>query len=119
MVKSDCNIVFIDNIYRGRYTEEAGLLPHGEPDHKDAERAVAAEERKQKEASDLVNKFGTEGALAKAAQVKETADKAAADAKAAEQANNKRIGTLTIEDITKAYQGGENKSSMDEHLADP
>lgn len=33
-------IVFIDTIYRGRYPGEAGLLPHGEPDRADAERAV-------------------------------------------------------------------------------
>lgn len=36
----ETDIVFIDSIYRGRYPGEAGLLPHGEPDIQDAERAV-------------------------------------------------------------------------------
>jgi len=36
----EADIVFIDSIYRGRYPGEAGLLPHGEPDSEDAERAV-------------------------------------------------------------------------------
>ena len=36
----EADIVFIDSIYRGRYPGEAGLLPHGEPDDADAERAV-------------------------------------------------------------------------------
>ncbi len=34
------DVVFIDSIYRGRYPGEAGLMPHGEPDRQDAERAV-------------------------------------------------------------------------------
>jgi HEPN domain-containing protein len=36
----EADIVFIDSIYRGRYPGEAGLLPHGEPDSEDAERAI-------------------------------------------------------------------------------
>jgi len=36
----EADIVFIDSIYRGRYPGEAGLLPYGEPDHDDSERAV-------------------------------------------------------------------------------
>jgi len=36
----EADIIFIDSIYRGRYPGEAGLLPHGEPDSEDAERAV-------------------------------------------------------------------------------
>lgn len=36
---SDEEIVFIDNIYRGRYPAEAGLLPLGEPSGGDAEKA--------------------------------------------------------------------------------
>lgn len=34
--------VFLNSIYKGRYPTEQGLLPHGEPLLKDAERAVAA-----------------------------------------------------------------------------
>jgi HEPN domain-containing protein/predicted nucleotidyltransferase len=34
--------VFLNSVYRGRYTTEAGLLPHGEPSAEDAARAVAA-----------------------------------------------------------------------------
>lgn len=36
----ESDIVFMDSIYRGRYPGEAGLLPHGEPDREDAERAI-------------------------------------------------------------------------------
>jgi HEPN domain-containing protein/predicted nucleotidyltransferase len=34
--------VFLNNVYRGRYPNEEGLLPHGEPDAEDARRAVSA-----------------------------------------------------------------------------
>jgi HEPN domain-containing protein/predicted nucleotidyltransferase len=34
------DVVFVDSIYRGRYPAEAGLLPQGEPEAEDAERAV-------------------------------------------------------------------------------
>jgi hypothetical protein len=34
-------IQYIDSIYRGRYPGEAGLLPLGEPDSKDADKAIA------------------------------------------------------------------------------
>jgi len=37
---SDQEIVFIDSIYRGRYPAEVGLLPFGEPDKKDAQKAI-------------------------------------------------------------------------------
>jgi HEPN domain-containing protein len=37
---SEKDVVFVDSIYRGRYPAEAGLLPQGEPDAEDAERAV-------------------------------------------------------------------------------
>ncbi|MEI6207372.1 MAG: HEPN domain-containing protein [Desulfuromonadales bacterium] len=37
---ADDDVVFIDSIYRGRYPAEAGLLPQGEPEGRDAERAV-------------------------------------------------------------------------------
>jgi HEPN domain-containing protein/predicted nucleotidyltransferase len=35
---TDEEIVFIDSIYRGRYPAEAGLLPSGEPDQREAKR---------------------------------------------------------------------------------
>jgi len=35
------DVAFVDSIYRGRYPTEAGLLPQGEPDAEDAQRAVA------------------------------------------------------------------------------
>lgn len=34
--------VFLNSIYRGRYPTEEGLLPHGEPAQKDAEKAISA-----------------------------------------------------------------------------
>jgi HEPN domain-containing protein/predicted nucleotidyltransferase len=34
--------VFLNNVYRGRYPSEEGLLPHGEPEVDDARRAVSA-----------------------------------------------------------------------------
>ena len=37
---SEHDIAFIESIYRGRYSMEAGLLPQGEPDAADADRAV-------------------------------------------------------------------------------
>ena len=37
---SDEDIVFIDNIYKGRYPAEAGLLPLGEPSEADAQKIV-------------------------------------------------------------------------------
>ena len=37
---SDEEIVFIDGIYRGRYSAEAGLLPLGDPSRADADKAV-------------------------------------------------------------------------------
>jgi len=37
---SDEDIVFIDNIYRGRYPAEAGLLPLGEPSEGDAQKII-------------------------------------------------------------------------------
>jgi HEPN domain-containing protein/predicted nucleotidyltransferase len=37
---SDDDISFLDNIYRGRYPMEAGLLPLGSPSQNDAQRAV-------------------------------------------------------------------------------
>lgn len=37
---SDEDIVFIDNIYRGRYPAEAGLLPLGEPTEGDTQKIV-------------------------------------------------------------------------------
>ena len=42
---SDEEIVFVDNIYRGRYPAEAGLLPLGEPSKADAERALRIAKR--------------------------------------------------------------------------
>jgi len=42
---SDEDVVFIDSIYRGRYSGEAGLLPLGEPAEADALRAIAIAER--------------------------------------------------------------------------
>ncbi len=38
---ADDEVVFIDEIYRGRYPAEAGILPLGEPSEKDARRAAA------------------------------------------------------------------------------
>lgn len=38
---SDEEVVFIDSIYRGRYSAEAGLLPLGEPSEVDAQKAVS------------------------------------------------------------------------------
>ena len=34
--------IFLNSIYRGRYPTEEGLLPHGEPSHDDAQRAINA-----------------------------------------------------------------------------
>lgn len=34
--------VFLNSIYKGRYPTEQGLLPHGEPTHADAEKAISA-----------------------------------------------------------------------------
>jgi HEPN domain-containing protein/predicted nucleotidyltransferase len=36
--------VFLNSVYRGRYSTEAGLLPHGEPTAEDAQRAVRTAE---------------------------------------------------------------------------
>jgi HEPN domain-containing protein/predicted nucleotidyltransferase len=36
----DDDIIFIDSIYRGRYPAEEGLIPTGEPNKNDAQRAV-------------------------------------------------------------------------------
>lgn len=33
--------VFLNSIYKGRYPTEQGILPHGEPTHADAEKAVS------------------------------------------------------------------------------
>lgn len=38
---SEGEIVFVDSIYRGRYPGEAGLLPLGEPNQAEADRAIA------------------------------------------------------------------------------
>lgn len=38
------DVVFLNNVYRGRYPTEEGLLPHGEPTQEDARRAVSAAE---------------------------------------------------------------------------
>lgn len=48
---NDDDIVFIDNIYRGRYPAEAGLLPLGEPSRQDAQKAVDIAQRSLKEAN--------------------------------------------------------------------
>jgi len=32
--------VYLNSIYKGRYPTEDGLLPHGEPSKKDAEKAI-------------------------------------------------------------------------------
>jgi HEPN domain-containing protein len=37
---SDEDAIFLNSIYRARYPSEAGLLPQGEPDERDAERAL-------------------------------------------------------------------------------
>jgi HEPN domain-containing protein len=37
---SDEEVVFIDNIYKGRYPAESGLLPFGEPSGSDADKAA-------------------------------------------------------------------------------
>ena len=37
---TETDVTFIDGIYRGRYPMDAGLLPQGEPDGNDAQRAV-------------------------------------------------------------------------------
>ncbi|MFI5294296.1 MAG: HEPN domain-containing protein [Thermodesulfovibrionales bacterium] len=37
---SDEDTVFLNSIYRSRYPFDAGLLPHGEPTEKDAEKAL-------------------------------------------------------------------------------
>jgi len=42
---SDEEMVFIDNIYRGRYPAETGLLPLGEPSEADAQKALAIAKR--------------------------------------------------------------------------
>jgi HEPN domain-containing protein/predicted nucleotidyltransferase len=47
---TDDDVVFVDNIYRGRYPIETGLLPLGEPTSDDAERAVKIAERVVKKA---------------------------------------------------------------------
>jgi HEPN domain-containing protein len=41
----DDDVEYIDSIYRGRYPGEAGLLPLGEPQQRDAERAIAISRR--------------------------------------------------------------------------
>ena len=46
---SDEEIVFIDNIYKGRYPAESGLLPFGEPSKLDAQKAVDLAKRIFKE----------------------------------------------------------------------
>jgi HEPN domain-containing protein len=38
---SDEEIVFLDNIYRGRYPVDEGLLPLGDPSQRDAQEAVS------------------------------------------------------------------------------
>ena len=47
---SDEEIVFMDNIYRGRYPVDAGLLPYGEPSQEDAEKAITLADRLLKSA---------------------------------------------------------------------
>jgi HEPN domain-containing protein len=47
---NDEEMVFIDNIYRGRYPIETGLLPLGQPSDQDAERAVQIARRMIKQA---------------------------------------------------------------------
>ena len=37
---SDEDVVFIDNVYRGRYPAEAGLLPLGDPSEADAQKIL-------------------------------------------------------------------------------
>ena len=32
--------VYLNSIYKGQYPTEGGLLPHGEPSKKDAEKAI-------------------------------------------------------------------------------
>lgn len=41
----DSDISFLDSIYRSRYPAETGLLPHGEPGHDDAIRAIDCAEK--------------------------------------------------------------------------
>jgi HEPN domain-containing protein len=33
--------VYLNSVYKGRYPTEEGLLPHGDPSKKDAEKAIA------------------------------------------------------------------------------
>lgn len=37
--------VFLNQVYRGRYPTEEGLLPHGEPNQAEAQRAVRVAEQ--------------------------------------------------------------------------
>lgn len=46
---SDEEVVFVDNIYRGRYPAETGLLPLGEPSEAEAQKALAIAKRIFKE----------------------------------------------------------------------
>lgn len=46
---SDEEVVIIDNIYKGRYPAESGLLPFGEPSGSDAQKAVDLAKRILKE----------------------------------------------------------------------
>jgi len=46
---SDEEVVFIDNIYRGRYPAETGLLPLGEPSEAEAQKALVIAKRIIKE----------------------------------------------------------------------
>lgn len=47
--------VFLNSIYKGRYPTEQGLLPHGEPEAEDAEKAIAAARGLMKEIDKLKN----------------------------------------------------------------
>ena len=42
---SEEEVVFIDSIYRGRYSAEAGLLPYGEPSKIDAQKVIRISKR--------------------------------------------------------------------------
>jgi HEPN domain-containing protein len=53
---SEEETVFIDNIYRGRYPIETGLLPLGEPSAEDAEKAVGIAKRTVKDAKNILKK---------------------------------------------------------------
>lgn len=47
------DVIFIDSIYRGRYSAEEGLLPLGEPQEEDAVRAVNIASKVVEEMKDI------------------------------------------------------------------